>query len=73
MIGGRYTCIISYIIVEAILIKYVVVVYLLLLLSIRIEAELKGKQLIIEKQQKEFKDKMYQLEKQAVLDKDRYV
>ena len=36
------------------------------------EADLRSKEEKIEQQKKEFDDKIYQLEKQAVLDKDRY-
>ena len=38
---------------------------------LRLEADLKQKEETIKKQQKEFDEKIYQLEKQAVLDKDR--
>lgn len=38
----------------------------------RLEHELRSKQERIEELKKEFDDKMYSLEKQAVLDKDRY-
>ena len=38
----------------------------------RLEDDLKSKEEKIEQLKKEFDDKIYQLEKQAVLDKDRY-